>query len=178
MRRRLDLAAALVHNPPVLFLDEPTTGLDPQSRAAVWDLISELVDDGATVLLTTQYLEEADRLADRIVLIDDGTVIADGTPTELKATFGTTVVDIGLASAARSRRARRVLAPFGVHKPEPIDGGVRLSVGDGPRALVEALRALDADGLMPTSLAVREPSLDDVFLALTGRSAPDTRGAA
>jgi daunorubicin resistance ABC transporter ATP-binding subunit len=177
MRRRLDLAAALVHNPPVLFLDEPTTGLDPQSRAAVWDLISELVEDGATVLLTTQYLEEADRLADRIVLIDGGTVIADGTPGELKSQFGTTVVDIGLSNTARARRARRLLTPFAVHKPEPIDGGVRLSVGDGPRALVEALRVLDADGLMPTSLVVREPSLDDVFLALTGQD-PQTRGAA
>jgi ABC-type multidrug transport system ATPase subunit len=184
MRRRLDLAAALVHNPPVLFLDEPTTGLDPHSRAAVWDLVGELVDEGATVLLTTQYLEEADRLADRIVVVDGGTVIADGTPAELKARFGTTVVDIGLASVARARRARTVLAPLGIHKPEQRDSGVRLSVADGPHALLDALRALDADGLVPTSLELREPSLDDVFLALTGRPADEestdetTRGAA
>src|SRR5204863_7105854 len=121
MRRRLDLAAALVHRPPVLFLDEPTTGLDPQSRVGVWELIGELVDDGATVLLTTQYLEEADRLAHRIVVVDDGRVIAEGTAAELKARLGSTVVEIGLAGVAGALGARSLLAPLAVGEPEQID---------------------------------------------------------
>jgi len=170
MRRRLDLAAALVHRPPVLFLDEPTTGLDPQSRVGVWELIGELVDDGATVLLTTQYLEEADRLAHRIVVVDDGRVIAEGTAAELKSRFGSTVVEVGFSNPAGALRARAVLA---------------VPVADGPRVLMDALRALDTSGLTPTTLVVREPSLDDVFLTLTGHrpdsgepAAETTRGAA
>ena len=148
MRRRLDLAAALVHRPPVLFLDEPTTGLDPQSRAGVWELIGELVADGATVLLTTQYLEEADRLAHRIVVVDDGRVIAEGTSTELKSRFGSTVIEIGFANAAGALAGRaRVLARLAVRQPEQIDSMLRVPVADGPRVLMEALRALDADGL-------------------------------
>jgi daunorubicin resistance ABC transporter ATP-binding subunit len=185
MRRRLDLAAALVHRPPVLFLDEPTTGLDPQSRAGVWELIGELVDDGATVLLTTQYLEEADRLADRIVLVDDGRVIAEGTAPELKSRFGSTVIEIGFPNEAGALRARAVLARIALGEPEQRDSMVRVPVADGPRALMDALRALDADGLTPVTLVVREPSLDDVFLTLTGRhceteapAADSTRGAA
>src|SRR5438093_1006272 len=174
MRRRLDLAAALVHRPPVLFLDEPTTGLDPQGRLDLWDVIRGLVADGTTVLLTTQYLEEADRLAHRIVVIDQGRVIAEGTPAELKARVGSTVIELGLADETAALRARAVLARFdGV--PE-IDGRtVRLSIHDGPRVLVDALRALDGEDVMPVSLAVREPSLDDAFLTLTGkRAAPVT----
>jgi hypothetical protein len=118
MRRRLDLAAALMHRPPVLFLDEPTTGLDPQSRADVWDLIGELVDDGATVLLTTQYLEEADRLADRIVVVDDGRVIAEGTAPELKSRFGSTVIEIGFPNPTGALRASALLRGLAVGELE------------------------------------------------------------
>ena len=185
MRRRLDLAAALVHRPPVLFLDEPTTGLDPQSRLGVWELIGELVDDGATVLLTTQYLEEADRLAHRIVVVDDGRVIAEGTASELKSRFGSTVIEIGFPSDAGALRARGVLEGLAVGEPEQSGSMLHVPVADGPRVLMDALRALDADGLTPTALTVREPSLDDVFLTLTGsRCEPEapasetTRGAA
>src|SRR5439155_12753504 len=178
MRRRLYLAAALVHRPPVLFLDEPTTGLDPQSRVGVWELIGELVDDGATVLLTTQYLEEADRLAHRIVVVDDGRVIAEGTAAALKARLGSTVVEIGLAGVAGALRARSLLAPLAVGEPEQIDATLRLTVSDGPRVLVQALRTLDAEGLAPSTLVVREPSLDDVFLNLTGHRAEAREEAA
>jgi ABC-2 type transport system ATP-binding protein len=185
MRRRLDLAAALVHRPPVLFLDEPTTGLDPQSRAGVWELIGELVDDGATVLLTTQYLEEADRLAHRIVVVDYGRVIAEGTAAELKSRFGSTVIEVGFSSAAGALRARAALARLAVREPEQLDSTLRVPVADGPRVLMDALRALDSGGLTPTTLVVREPSLDDVFLTLTGHraesgepAAETTRGAA
>ena len=154
----------------MLFLDEPTTGLDPRGRLDLWDVIRGLVADGTTVLLTTQYLEEADRLAHRIVVIDQGRVIAEGTPAELKARLGSTVIEIGLADETAALRARAVLARFdGV--PE-IDGRtVRLSIHDGPRVLVDALRALDVEDLIPVSLAVREPSLDDAFLTLTGKRA-------
>ncbi len=174
MRRRLDLAAALVHRPPVLFLDEPTTGLDPQSRRDLWGVIEDLVRGGTTLLLTTQYLEEADRLADQIVVIDHGLVIAEGTPGELKARLGATVVEIGLPDPGAARRATALLAGYAVREPE-VDGSlVRFEVCEGPRVLVDALRTLDAEGLSPETLGVREPSLDDVFLALTGRRAePD-----
>jgi len=169
MRRRLDLAAALVHHPPVLFLDEPTTGLDPQSRVGVWELIGELVDDGVTVLLTTQYLEEADRLANRIVVIDHGRVIAEGTAAELKSRFGSTVVEIGLPSEAAALRASALLARLAVREPEHEGTTVWVPVCEGPQVLMDALRTIDAENLEPTSLTVREPSLDDVFLTLTGR---------
>jgi ABC-2 type transport system ATP-binding protein len=171
MRRRLDLAAALVHRPPVLFLDEPTTGLDPASRSDLWEVIEELVTDGATVLLTTQYLEEADRLADRIAVIDQGRVIAEGTPAQLKAGLGATVVDVLLADAAAAARAVNLLdAQLGV-RPSVDGRALELAVEDGPRAVVDVLRVLDAADLEPTGLGVREPSLDDVFLSLTGHRA-------
>ncbi len=168
MRRRLDLAAALVHQPPVLFLDEPTTGLDPQGRRDLWVVIEELAADGTTLLLTTQYLEEADRLADQVVVIDRGRVIAEGTPSELKSRLGGTVIEVAFDDDAAALRAGAVLAPFGVRAPERNGHVVQVEVADGPRTLVSALRALDGDRLDTRSLAVREPSLDDVFLSLTG----------
>jgi len=174
MRRRLDLAAALLHRPPVLFLDEPTTGLDPQGRQDLWEVIEELAAQGTTLLLTTQYLEEADRLADQVVVIDHGRVIAEGTPNDLKTRLGATVIEVGFEDETRAARAAGVLAPFAVRAPEQNGLLVHVETADGPRALVEALRVLDREGLAPESLAVREPSLDEVFLALTGRRAePD-----
>jgi ABC-2 type transport system ATP-binding protein len=171
MRRRLDLAAALVHRPPVLFLDEPTTGLDPSGRSDLWALIGELVADGTTVLLTTQYLEEADRLADSIVVVDGGRIIAEGTASELKASLGSTVVEICVADPADAQRAAARLAriaPTGV-----LDGRRTLAVkvpDKGP-AVQEVIRLLDADAIAAESLAIREPTLDDVFLQLTGHRA-------
>jgi ABC-type multidrug transport system ATPase subunit len=171
MRRRLDVAAALVQRPPVLFLDEPTTGLDLHSRNDLWELIQELVAEGTTVLLTTQYLEEADRLAHRIGVVDHGRLIAEGTPADLKATLGSTVIEIGLSDEGQAVRAEGLLAPHAAGRSEREGNTVRLPSGDGPRMLIEVLRSMDAEGLAPASLAVREPSLDDVFLALTGRTA-------
>jgi ABC-2 type transport system ATP-binding protein len=168
MRRRLDLAAALVANPPVLFLDEPTTGLDPQSRQGLWAAIEELVRGGTTVLLTTQYLEEADRLARDIVVIDHGRVIAEGTPAQLKADLGTSVVSITLATREAVDQAVRLVAPFSDKPPVVEDLVVELTVTDGPRAGADVLRTLDAAQIPLTGLALREPSLDDVFLNLTG----------
>jgi daunorubicin resistance ABC transporter ATP-binding subunit len=171
MRRRLDLAAALVHHPPVLFLDEPTTGLDPQGRNDLWEVIDQLSGEGTTILLTTQYLEEADRLADDIVVIDGGRVIAQGTPAELKARLGSTVVEIGFGDEHTAARASTLLAPFAVRPAERTGHSVHLEVVDGPRELIAIMRALDADQVEPLSLVVREPSLDDVFLSLTGHRA-------
>jgi len=170
MRRRLDLAAALVHRPPVLFLDEPTTGLDLSGRSDLWALIGELVADGTTVLLTTQYLEEADRLADHIVVIDDGRIIAEGTPVELKASLGSTVVEIRVADPADIQRAAERLQRIA---PADVLGGGTLAVkvpDKGP-AVQQVIRLLDAGAIVPESLAIREPTLDDVFLQLTGHRA-------
>jgi ABC-2 type transport system ATP-binding protein len=173
MRRRIDLAAALVNQPPVLFLDEPTTGLDPYSRNEVWAMIGELVADGTTVVLTTQYLEEADRLASRVAVVDEGRVIANDTPAALKARLGSTVIELGFTDAAAAERARALLVGTAAGAPELEGTIVRLSSADGARLLVDALRTLDAEGLVPATLTVREPSLDDVFLALTGHHAED-----
>jgi ABC-2 type transport system ATP-binding protein len=168
MRRRLDIAAALVHRPPVLFLDEPTTGLDPNSRNAVWALIEELVAGGTTVLLTTQYLEEADRLADRIVVVDRGTVIAEGTATELKGRLGETVLDLGFADPGAAEKADGLLAGHWPSAPTREGTVVELNVDAGPSQVMLALRVLDEAGIAPTTMNLREPSLDDVFLELTG----------
>jgi ABC-2 type transport system ATP-binding protein len=177
MRRRLDLAAALVHRPPVLFLDEPTTGLDPRSRTDLWEVIGQLVAGGTTLLLTTQYLEEADRLADHIVVVDHGQVIAAGTAAELKATLGASIIETDLADPARAERARAALARHGVCEVETDGHTVMLKVDDGPRAAVEVVRTLDAEGLAPESLVLREPTLDDVFLSLTGHAAEEPPAA-
>jgi ABC-2 type transport system ATP-binding protein len=168
MRRRLDLAAALVANPPILFLDEPTTGLDPQSRQSLWTAIEELVREGTTVLLTTQYLEEADRLARDIVVIDHGRVIAQGTPAQLKADLGTSVVSVTLGEHDEVERALGLLTPFSEKPPVVENLVIELTVTDGPKAGAEVLRALDAAEVPIAGLALREPSLDDVFLNLTG----------
>ncbi len=172
MRRRLDLAASLVHRPPVLFLDEPTTGLDPKSRNDLWDLIRELVADGTTLLLTTQYLEEADVLADRIAVIDRGAVIAEGTAAELKNQMGATVIEVSFADVADANAALATVA--GVLAGAELDGTtVRAPATEGARSAMNVLRAIDAAGLEVGGLAVREPSLDDVFLTLTGHRAED-----
>jgi len=168
MRRRLDLAAALMASPPVLFLDEPTTGLDPSGRQDLWGVIEELTAEGTTVLLTTQYLEEADRLAHNIVVVDHGRVIAEGTPAELKADLGTSVVAVTLTSVEEVRRAVALLSPLSDREPV-IDGTiVELTVENGPAVGAEVLRSLDAAQIPVGGLALREPSLDEVFLSLTG----------
>ena len=171
MRRRLDVAASLVAHPRVLFLDEPTTGLDPASRADVWAMIEGLVAEGTTVLLTTQYLEEADRLAQHLVVINHGRVIAAGTPATLKANMGVTVLDLGLVDERTALRAAEVLKTVNEKAPVVYGRTVEVNVNDGPRIVTEALRILEAEGIAPTTLALREPSLDDVFLSLTGHRA-------
>jgi daunorubicin resistance ABC transporter ATP-binding subunit len=171
MRRRLDVAASLVARPPVLFLDEPTTGLDLASRNALWDLIRELVGEGTTVLLTTQYLEEADRLADRVAVIDHGQVIADDTPARLKARLGNTVVEMGFEDEPTARRAVAALDGRLAERVAVEGATMRLTSDGGAHVLVEVLRALDAGGIEVHDLGVREPSLDDVFLSLTGHHA-------
>ena len=170
MRRRLDIAASLMNKPPVLFLDEPTTGLDITSRNELWEMIRELVSDGTSVLLTTQYLEEADILAKRIAVVDGGRVIANDTPAALKAQLGSTVFEMDMP-AGSGERAVALLSPVVAGKVEREGEHLRITSDRGPSALVEILRALDAAALEPQSLTVREPSLDDVFLALTGRHA-------
>jgi ABC-2 type transport system ATP-binding protein len=178
MRRRLDLAASLMHRPPVLFLDEPTTGLDPRSRSELWTVIEDLVADGTTVLLTTQYLEEADRLADRLAVVDHGRIIAQGTPAELKASLGSTVIEIGMPGEGSALMALQALARVGIQPPVLEGTTVHLTVSDGPSALLEVLRALDAEGIAPSGITLREPSLDDVFLSLTGQPADTSSGGA
>jgi daunorubicin resistance ABC transporter ATP-binding subunit len=173
MRRRLDLAAALVHRPPVLFLDEPTTGLDPRSRLDLWGVIEELVGEGATVLLTTQYLEEADRLADRIAVVDHGKVIAEGTAAELKSQLGSTIIHVEVTDPSTADRARAVLAEIGPADLSEDGRSVELKVTDSGKSLLAAVRKLDEAGIQPDAVSVREPSLDDVFLTLTGRSSAD-----
>jgi daunorubicin resistance ABC transporter ATP-binding subunit len=172
MRRRLDVAAALVHEPPMLFLDEPTTGLDPRSRLELWHLIEELVAGGTTVLLTTQYLEEADRLADHIAVVDQGRVIAAGTSAELKASLGTTALELGFGDHETAARALAVLERVDGKEPVLEGSQVVLTVDEGARLLVDVLRLLDQhDGLQPVSIALHQPSLDDVFLSITGHRA-------
>lgn len=173
MRRRLDIAAALVASPPVLFLDEPTTGLDPQSRNELWATIRELVSDGTTVVLTTQYLEEADQLAKRIAVIDHGQVIANDTPAALKASLGGTVIEFALADESAASQAEAVLTGLPDFRIDRTGTALRLTSNDGSQMLVAAMHALDGAALVPSAVQVRSPSLDDAFLTLTGRHAED-----
>ena len=175
MRRRLDLAASLVLSPPILFLDEPTTGLDPRSRITMWDIIGELVSGGTTLLLTTQYLDEADRLADRIAVVDSGRVIAEGTSGELKARVGGERLEATVARGDGLEEAASVLERY-THG----DGGVRVdaergyvgtTVAGGPGLLAAVVRDLDAAGVQVDELGLHRPTLDDVFLTLTGHAA-------
>ena len=169
MRRRLDLAMALIHEPQVLFLDEPTTGLDPVSRLTLWDEVRRLKGEGTTVFLTTQYLEEADQLADRLSIISAGKLVAEGTPGELKAQVGRPHLDITLSDGADPGDANRVLERFGELQPPGPDCHFSLRVGHGAADIAPVVRALDEAGLRVASLQVIEPSLDDVFVAKTGR---------
>ncbi len=184
MRRRLDLAASLVFSPPVLFLDEPTTGLDPRSRLAMWDVIGELVSGGTTLLLTTQYLDEADRLANRIAVVDAGRVIASGTADDLKARVGGERLELIVTERSNLDAAARVLAPYARR-----EGNVRVdadrrhasaTVEGGAKLLAAVVRDLDAAGVQLDDLGLRRPTLDDVFLALTGHAAeqPDAESPA
>ena len=173
MRRRLDLAAALVASPPILFLDEPTTGLDPQSRQDLWSIIERLVEGGTTILLTTQYLEEADRLCKQLVVLDHGKIIAEGTSAQLKSQLGNTVLVLTFASTEDATRANELIVGI-PDKPANVDGTViEATVSNGPAAAADALRRIDAAQITLVGLALREPSLDDVFLSLTGHKAED-----
>jgi ABC-2 type transport system ATP-binding protein len=173
MRRRLDLADALVAKPPVLFLDEPTTGLDPRSRLNLWETIEGLVADGTTVLLTTQYLDEADRLADTIAVIDHGKVIAEGTSDELKDRVGGERLEVRLDDGADVEAAVQALAPMSDERPVAEDGLVKLSVRERHGTIVEAVRRLSEAGVGVDDLVIRRPTLDDVFLSLTGHAAEE-----
>ena len=169
MRRRLDLAMALVHEPEVLFLDEPTTGLDPTSRTTLWDEVRRLKADGTTVFLTTQYLEEADRLADRVGIIADGLIVAEGTPEALKAEVGLPHLDLTFLAASDLARARELLAGVGELRPAPEGVDVSVAVTDGAAEIAPVVRMLDEAGLTVASLELVAPSLDDVFAEKTGR---------
>jgi ABC-2 type transport system ATP-binding protein len=180
MRRRLDLAASLIGYPSVLFLDEPTTGLDPNARAMTWDIVRELAAEGTTLLLTTQYLDEADQLAKRIAVIDGGRVIAEGTPDQLKASFGGAHLDVVLAAGSDLEAAIVAIKPYATGSVQPDPDGLRLSV---PVAAAEGLttlvvRALDVAGVRVNDVTIQRASLDDVFLSLTGRPTTEDNSTA
>jgi ABC-2 type transport system ATP-binding protein len=175
MRRRLDLAASLISQPPVLFLDEPTTGLDPRSRVGLWDVITGLVNEGTTVLLTTQYLEEADALADRITVIDHGRVLAEGTADELKQQSAQAVLAVHVDEAEQVADAVTVLRRVAGQEPQVDEAERRVSVGssEGSSLIVRAVRELEAAGVGVADIGFRQPTLDDVFMVLTGHHAEE-----
>jgi ABC-2 type transport system ATP-binding protein len=174
MRRRLDLAAALVARPPVLFLDEPTTGLDPRSRIDLWETIEDRVAKGTTVLLTTQYLDEADRLADRIAVIDRGRLLAEGTSDELKDRFGGERLDLTLEDSSQAEAATAALGPIVTNSPSVLpSGALCYSVKQRQGTIAAAVRRLDEAGIGVDDVAMHRPTLDDVFLGLTGRAASE-----
>jgi ABC-2 type transport system ATP-binding protein len=178
MRRRLDLALALVHRPRVLFLDEPTTGLDPASRAALWREVRALNDDGTTVFLTTQYLEEAEQLADRVGIIDRGKIVAEGTPEALKTHVGEPALHVELVDPSQVEQARALLCAHG-NCSDRRAGGLVLRTSAGARAIAPVIRALDESGIEVETVEIETPTLDDVFLAVTGHTASEVaeRGA-
>ena len=175
MRRRLDLAASLIGRPSVLFLGEPTTGLDPRSRQGMWEVIQGLVAEGTTVLLTTQYLEEADKLASRIVVLDHGSVIAQGTSNELKSQVGGDRVELVVNASADVQRAVSALTPLasGTVTTSDVERRIVVPVSTGSAALLQAVRVMDENGIGIEDIALRRPTLDDVFLSLTGHAAED-----
>ena len=173
MRRRLDLAASLIAKPSILFLDEPTTGLDPRSRLGMWGVIQALVDEGTTVLLTTQYLEEADQLAQDIVVIDHGRVIAHGTSDALKDQIGGDRIEIAVTDAGRIGRAAELLRPIGTGEAVVDETRILMPVSGGSTVLVDAVRVLDSEGIEVSDIVLRRPTLDDVFLSLTGHVAEE-----
>ncbi len=171
MRRRLDLGASLVAHPKVLFLDEPTTGLDPRTRLDLWGIIRELLSEGTSILLTTQYLEEADELADKIAVIDHGKVIAEGTSDQLKRQLGGDIIEFSLANPRQLAKALAAVEKLSNKKPsfDELTQTLTLPVKDGSKAIIEVVRALDAAHVEPAALSMHRPSLDDVFLSLTGK---------
>jgi len=173
MRKRLDLATAIITRPKLLFLDEPTTGLDPQNRVAMWEYIQNLNNEGTTIFLTTQYMEEADRLADRLCIVDQGKIVAGGTPASLKAEIGADVIELALKENGESgvrARARAILeAVDGVQEIRDVEGGVMVFAKNGPSLVPEIVRRLDSAGLPIAQLSLSSPSLDDVFVKHTGR---------